>query len=421
MDVTCWRRDAGRLLIALAASAAEQIRQGLLTHSNTRELALFQAYRQACRRTTGIVIAFSDSVTMMNDAARHLLDQADQSAVLAHGAQALAEGSAAATITLPTGTMAQIRCREVPGHRVNEPAGGVLSVTMLELGEPLPSDSMTRPSSALPGVTGSSAIWARCCAATDAGYRRGEWLILAGEPGTGKHTILRGVHQRHRPTGRMHVLDAAEPGADWPADLRRELRDDPPDTLVIRHVDRLDEAARDVLTGALRTALATRTPAWVALTTVAVFDARGAELSALFPRTVQVPPLRSHLDDLTELVPLLLGRLSRNADLTRSVAALHLLMRAGWPGNVAQLRGVLTQVTRHRRAGTIEPTDLPPESRGIRSTGSSPRSATPSCRAWRRRTATRRRRPRSSASPGPLSTGRSTSTESSRPPRDAGR
>src|SRR5581483_9137040 len=67
VDVTCWRRDAGRLLIALAASAAEQIRQGLLTHSNTRELALFQAYRQACRRTTGIVIAFSDSVTMMND------------------------------------------------------------------------------------------------------------------------------------------------------------------------------------------------------------------------------------------------------------------------------------------------------------------------------------------------------------------
>jgi sigma-54 dependent transcriptional regulator, acetoin dehydrogenase operon transcriptional activator AcoR len=36
-------------------------------------------------------------------------------------------------------------------------------------------------------------------------------------------------------------------------------------------------------------------------------------------------------------------------------------MRTQWPGNVAQLREVLRKVTQHRRAGVIEPGDLPPE------------------------------------------------------------
>jgi sigma-54 dependent transcriptional regulator, acetoin dehydrogenase operon transcriptional activator AcoR len=69
VDLTCWRKDAGQLLIALARTTAEQVRQALLTHSNIRELALFQAYLRACRRTTGIVMAFNDDIVMMNDQA----------------------------------------------------------------------------------------------------------------------------------------------------------------------------------------------------------------------------------------------------------------------------------------------------------------------------------------------------------------
>jgi transcriptional regulator of acetoin/glycerol metabolism len=37
--------------------------------------------------------------------------------------------------------------------------------------------------------------------------------------------------------------------------------------------------------------------------------------------------------------------------------------RLNWPGNVSQLRGVLRYVLQHRRAGTIELADLPPECR----------------------------------------------------------
>jgi len=60
---------------------------------------------------------------------------------------------------------------------------------------------------------------------------------------------------------------------------------------------------------------------------------------------------------------LLLSKLS--AQLTCSPAAMHLLMRASWPGNVPQLRQVLKSVAQRRRAGAIQPSDLPAEYRAV--------------------------------------------------------
>ena len=44
---------------------------------------------------------------------------------------------------------------------------------------------------------------------------------------------------------------------------------------------------------------------------------------------------------------------------------MHLLMRATWPGNAAQLYQVLRQVAKHRRTGAIQPSDLPAEFRTV--------------------------------------------------------
>src|ERR1022692_1229671 len=67
VDLTCWRKDADALLIALAKTTADQITQALLTGSGEREFELLQEYLRACRRTTGIVLALNNDVVMMND------------------------------------------------------------------------------------------------------------------------------------------------------------------------------------------------------------------------------------------------------------------------------------------------------------------------------------------------------------------
>jgi transcriptional regulator of acetoin/glycerol metabolism len=40
---------------------------------------------------------------------------------------------------------------------------------------------------------------------------------------------------------------------------------------------------------------------------------------------------------------------------------MQLLLRSSWPGNAGQLWQVLKRVVQRRRAGSIQPTDLPPE------------------------------------------------------------
>ena len=363
VDLTCWRKDAGGLLVALARSTAEQIRQALLTHSNVRELVLFQAYLQACRRTTGIVAAFNDDVVMMNDAARRLLDPTDQSIVLAAATEALAAGRRATmTVVLSSGSRVRVQCRRIPGERAGSVAGGVVVVKLIETDDDTTTAVVPAVPMFLPGVAGSASQWTRTSHAVDASYTRGEWLVLAGEPGTGKYTLAQGVHRRRNPAGRLHALDAASPGPAWARDVRRELLDDPVDTLVVRHVDRLGEDAVATLVDVLRKVPRAGGP-WVALTLTpeAESSPRLAELLAFFPRTVGVPALRRHVEDLAELVPLFLSKLSHGGQVTCSPAAMHLLMRASWPGNTAQLHQVLREVTQRRRTGVIRPVDLPAE------------------------------------------------------------
>src|SRR3954470_2521762 len=156
--------------------------KALLGNNDVRELGLFQAYMRACRRTTGILLAFNDEVVMMNDLARRLLDPADQSVLLGHASQVLAEGRASATIALPTASKVRMQCRTVPGPRTGDPAGGGIRVKLIE------SDEEPQPTQLpmfLPGVVGSAPLWLRSCHEVDAGYARGEWLALAGEPGVG--------------------------------------------------------------------------------------------------------------------------------------------------------------------------------------------------------------------------------------------
>src|SRR5205823_8207843 len=137
--------------------------------------------------------------------------------------------------------------------------------------------------------------------------------------------------------------------------LLREHAEAPIRTLVIRHADRLSVPAANALAGVLRSLREQPDAPWVVVTLVpeAETEPALAELLKSFPRTVRVPPLRHHVEDLAELVPLVLSKLGYGGRLTCSAAALHLLMRAEWPGNAGQLHQVLRTVAQRRRAGTI--------------------------------------------------------------------
>jgi sigma-54 dependent transcriptional regulator, acetoin dehydrogenase operon transcriptional activator AcoR len=398
IDLTCWRRDADPLLLSLVKSTADQIGQSLTETSNGRDLRLLQEYTRACRHTGGIVLAVGNDVVMLNDYARRALSPADQAALISQATETLsAQAStgaggrwgrashAAVTIDLPSGAVARMFCRPVGEFGIfaasssssadaGRLADGVVHVKLVApAATPSVETIVARAAMALPGLVGSGAAWRRACRHAEASYERGEWLALEGERGVGKLALVRAVQQRRSPAAPCHVLDAADAARDhdWLTQVRAELAGCT-GMLVLRHVHLLNARQVRTLASALQEARdahqdAAETSPRGSGPQVAVTLDRGAArpdlagLLRLFPGSVAVPPLRHHSEDLRDLVPFFLGKLSQQGRVTCSPAAMQLLLRHTWPGNAAQLWQVLKQVVQRRRVGQIMPEDLPPE------------------------------------------------------------
>ena len=367
VNLTCWRRDADRLLIALAQSTASQIMQALLNDSDAREFQLLQEYLRACQHTGGFVFALTNDMVLMNDHARDTLDPGDQAALLGHAAEALAGGHPGPVdVELPSGARARMHCRPLRAKGRRRLVGGVVHVKLLE--------SASRPAAAAgagshacrfgPGLVGSGPLWLRGCRRVDAACASGEWLSLEGEPGVGKLALLRAVHRSRNPAGAFHVLDAADAGDhDWMVRALGELLEGE-GSLVIRHIGRLSTLRLQALWIALEQALAAgrQQVLWVAVTlSQSPVSGDLAGLLKFFPSAVELPPLRHHIEDLHELVPFFLAKLNPHGPPVCSPQAMQLLVRSNWPGNTEQLWQVLRRVVQHRRTGTIHPGDLPPE------------------------------------------------------------
>ena len=161
IDLTCWRKNADPLLVALVKNTADQVTQALLNGSSGREFNLLEEYVRACRRTGGIVLAIGNDVVMMNDYARRILDPADQAALIGQAAEVLARRHAGAvTAELPTGLKARMYCR--PIGEASPFGDGIVHVKLL--------DAVARP----PAAPGRRAPGPRCsCPAWSARGRCG--------------------------------------------------------------------------------------------------------------------------------------------------------------------------------------------------------------------------------------------------------
>ncbi|RZT27677.1 transcriptional regulator of acetoin/glycerol metabolism [Kribbella sp. VKM Ac-2569] len=369
IDLTCWRKDAGSLLMALAKSTAESIRAALLRDSSMRELSLLEAYMQTSRRLGDMVIAIDDDLLLMNAKARQSLDAGDQRAVLGHATEILSHGGTETILAeLPTGAWVRITGRPIGGRT----GAGILQISPHSAGVDLRSQASGHrppPRPVLPGLVGRSAPWLGSSREVDNACRAGQWVVLSGERGVGKVALARAAHHQNNPAGPFHVVDAARAGDGFAAELDAELADDSVQALVIRHAECLDADGLDSLIEALYGVLERRpsAPPWIALTlTCENGDTPDlGELLTLFPLSVEVPPLRHHIEDVRDLVPHFLNQLS-HGDLTCAPDTMQQLLRSSWPGNTAELCQVLKQVVvRRRRAGVITPADLPARTRAV--------------------------------------------------------
>lgn len=366
IDFTATTPHSNPLLLTFARSTAQRLQDRLLAHTSEREVALMRDYLATCHHTGGSVLGISEGLVMMNLHTQQRFDLADQTALLAKITDV---GGATSPQTLlahlPSGGTARLDYRPAFAAEGGL-AGGVVRVQPPHRAGPA-RRSLPPPVTSLPGVVGTSAIWQQACRTVLQSRRAGEWLALEGEPGVGRSALLHAVQRAVEPGEPLSVLDAAEAVAPGWLERVSAALEGPPGALILRHVDRLAEDQVTQLTGQLRAHREAYASSWVAMTLGSPEHRRGldAQLLALFPRTVEVPPLRQHIDDLDRLVPHLLSRIVRGAELVMAPAALNQLKRLPWSGNVEQLYELLVQVTQRRRSGVVGVDDLPGAGRAV--------------------------------------------------------
>ena len=343
-------------------------RPPLMDQSGPRELALLHDYLTACRRSNIAVFAVSPDLVMSNDRARELIDPADQATLITGAIEAMNSERRVLLLDLPSGVVARVQVR--PSWVDRGTAGGVLQVQLAAPEVPKPRVTSPAPVTALPAAVGGGLLWAKCCQAVDRHFHSREWLVLQGEHGH------RQDHDRARHPPAPHPRRA-------PADPeRRGLR--------ARLGRRRRRGARHRRAAPSCSPTSTSCPSrparssstrWSPTASPPSTIAPGwwprsgpeglsrpddpVDLLEFFPRTVVVPPLRHHVEDVAELVPHFIARLTRGAELSCSPEAMRLLMRNRWPGNIEQLYQVLRKTVARRRAGVLAPDDLPPEVRAI--------------------------------------------------------
>ncbi len=366
LDLTSWSTAPGAMLTALATATAQQIEQELLAQTGMREFALFSEYARTCQQSRGPVLALNNDVVMSNNPFRLLLATPEQEALTAYAIDTMqsAQHEVMRTVALPSGRSAHLRY--TPVRCDTGSAGGVFRVRLGRIDAPAPVGSLltgrSAPAVALPGIVGSGAVWSRCVQQVDSCYRSGEWMALEGEAGTGKRSLLRAAHRLHNPAAHFRVLEPPPPEEfnDWLTSMMDDLA--LPDALIVlANAERLTEDQAVTVGEVLAEAAADADlHARMAIT---ITTSAPISLRTVFSRTIDVPPLRHHIDDVRELVPHLLALMPDGDRLTCSPRVLGHLARLNWPGNVAQLRTVLGYVLQHRRTGVIEVADLPPECR----------------------------------------------------------
>jgi len=353
IDLTCWRGETSSLMRVLVQEAARDISRRLVELESERERALLHEFIAACRRTGNPILSLNDDLVISNSRGVKLLDPSDHAALRERAAELLRSANdTTADLRLPSGRAVRLHCRQVSSRA--GVAGALVEV------QPLGRAPRRRPGQMprylpLAGVAGRSGAWLHACEEAISACERHAPLLLVGEDGAGKLALARAVHRRWFPSERLRVIEGpgdGDPGA-WVADARPIL-EEPAGTVVLRHLDQLDEVAAEALAPAIGA-----TAAWVVATSTS-HDLHPALLERLSVQ-VGVPPLRYRIDDVRELVPFLLDQLSPGSEVRCSPEALQVLLHNQWPGNVSQLSRALSAALARSRGGRIEVLDLPAE------------------------------------------------------------
>jgi transcriptional regulator of acetoin/glycerol metabolism len=380
LDISCLTEHASPLMHSLVRSAAKDIQRNLLLDRSHRQQALFESFMRIDSRSKAAVIATDGSVVMSNSLAQSLFNVAEHRTISEHANYLMAHSNRAVDqIELPSGKVVRMRAtRLAPG----DTAGIVVEVALRPAAPTAvqqPADAAqlfqrpaTRPNRAASpsrmldtktlSSSGQSPAWKRVCADIATALAEHQPLLVLGETGTGKFSLVAEIYHRVNPGGRSMRIDAVDVTRDSWGDAEQAMEHTTTPTLyIVRNIDALSTDGAERLNDFLLALADTERPAYIAAT---LSDAKidsdlpFRDLLVHFQQAVTVPPLRHRAEDLAILVPRVLAKLSpQERHLTPE--ALRVIVRYSWPRNIRQLEEALRAALVKRPVGDVQPDDLP--------------------------------------------------------------
>ena len=381
LDISSLAETWSPVIHTLVKSAADDIARNLLLDRNQAHQALFELYLKACNRPRQAAIAVGGSSLMVNERAQARFAPEEQFLLQQHGRMLMARRDRSVdTVTLPDDRVVHVRVsRVVSGDQV----AGIVMLLNEEvrvedrLSQPMPAEHAL-PSPSLPVrrtsviadglrrrpapvADGSSPAWRQACAETAGALEAREDLLVIGETGTGKFTLLAELFHRAHPEGRCVSLDAREITDDSRFSLREPDSGTGPTLFVLRHLDQLTTAGAERAREKLEV-LRDTPDLSVAATVLEGRLGIGLPFQLLLPyfdRAVTLPPIRFRVDDLDALTARTLREMGPDRRVRLSPEASRLIARYSWPRNLTQLREALASALARRPVGEIQAQDLP--------------------------------------------------------------
>jgi transcriptional regulator of acetoin/glycerol metabolism len=383
LDISCLTEHSSPLMHSLVRSAAQNIERNLLLDRSHSQQALFESFMRLDSRSKSAVIAMDGSVVMANALAQALFDAAEQRTIQEHARYLMVRSNRAVDqIELPGGKIVRLRAMRIAPS--TEAAGIVVEVALTEdapvtlpatddytlaVQHPVRAhrDRMPLPKNVLDVRTlsssGQSPAWTRACADIATALAEHQPLLVVGETGAGKFSLVAEIYHGVHHGGRSMLFDAADISPDSYPDAEQALENTATPTLYIfRNIDALSTDGAERLSEFLLALADTDRPAYVAATlSDAKIDSElpFREVLVHFQRAVTVPPLRHRTEDFAIIVPRVLAKLSPRRDRKLSPAAMRVIARYSWPRNIAQLEEALRAALSKRPVGDIQPEDLP--------------------------------------------------------------
>ncbi|MFC9787144.1 sigma-54-dependent Fis family transcriptional regulator [Rhodococcus sp. NPDC127528] len=340
LDMTCIAPQVNSLFAPFLQRAAADIERRLLEGARASEQRLVDAFQRVSPQRQVAVTAIGEDILLSNRAALDLLDVADHATLRGLATDLKADQSRTVQLELASGEVARVRADRIAGTD-----GGTLFLVqpVQRQGAPIRRrGSRTNP----PAAERVRAELERLRDTCDA-------LVVYGEPGSGRSTAVQDIAAT-RFVYRHDASRIAVQGIEsWTHELARSLQRSG-EIVVVDHVQLLPESVHPLVSEAIAVA---DSRIVLVCSPEADLAAPVAALVARCPEQLVVPPLRQRCAEFPEISGALLDEIAPGVRLTAT--ALTALTAAQWPGNLTELRVVLTQAARSCAGKRITLTDLP--------------------------------------------------------------